>query len=128
MAIIHDPEVDQPYAPPLKASPRRSGGWFRSLQHRIALALAGDDEELIIENKTTISWRAYHNYHWLGIIDAGASQSFRLYKHGLLNVRPCDEGHEVEYLVLPLDIHVHRVHIYQWHMAKEIEVYDLKVA
>jgi hypothetical protein len=128
MAIIRDPEVDQRYAPPLKTSPKRSGGWFRRLQRRIRLALAGDDEELILENKTAISWHVYHNYHWLGIIDAGESQAFRLDKRGSLSVRPSEEGDEVEYLVLPLDLRVHRVRIYLRHLAKEVEVYDLRVA
>jgi len=113
MAVIHDPEVDQPRVPPLKTSPERSGGWFRRLQQRIKLALSGDDEELILENQTAISWRAYHNYHWLGIINAGESQAFRLEKRGSLSVRPSDEGGEVEYLMLPLDLRVHRVRIYR---------------
>jgi len=128
MAIIRDPEVNQPHAPPLKTSPERSGGWFRRLQRRIGLALAGDDEELILENQTAISWRAYHDYHWLGIIDPGESQTFRLDKRGSLSVRPSEEGDEVEYLVLPLDLHVHRVRIYHRHLAKAVEVYDLRVA
>jgi len=128
MAVIRDPEVNQPRVPLLKTSPERSGGWFRRLQRRIGLALAGDDEELILENKTAISWRAYHNYHWLGIIDAGESQAFRLDKRGSLSVRPSDEGDEVEYLVLPLDLRVHRVGIYRRLLAKEVEVYDLQVA
>ena len=80
MAIIHNPEVDQPRVPPLKTLPERSGGWFRRLQRRIGLALAGDDEELIVENKTAIPWHAYHNYHWLGVIDAGESQGVNLEK------------------------------------------------
>ncbi len=74
MAIIRDPEVNQPRVPPLKTLPERSGGWFR------------------------------------------------------LSVRPSDEGDEVEYLVLPLDLRVHRVRIYRRHLAKEVEVYDLQVA
>jgi hypothetical protein len=120
--------VDQRYAPPLKTSPKRSGGWFRRLQRRIGLALSGDDEELILENRTAISWRVYHNYHWLGIIDAGESQAFRLDKRGSLSVRPSEEEDEVEYLVLPLDLRMHRVRIYRRHLAKEVEVYDLRVA
>ena len=127
-AVIRDPEVGQPRVPPLKTSPERSGGWFRRLQQLIGLALAGDDEELILENKTAISWRTYHNYHWLGIIDAGESQAFRLDKRGSLSVRPSDGGDAVEYLVLPLDLRVHRVRIYRRHLAKEVEVFDLQVA
>jgi len=128
MAIIHNPEVDQPRVPPLKTLPERSGGWFRRLQRRIGLALAGDDEELIVENKTAIPWHVYHNYHWLGIIDAGESQAFRFDKRGSLSVRPSEEGDEVEYLLLPLDLRVHRVRIYRRHLAKEVEVYDLRIA
>ncbi len=128
MATIYDPEVGQPNAPPLKTSPQRSGDWFRRLQHRVKLAFAGDDEELVLENKTEISWRVYHNYHWLGIIDAGERQVFRLYKRGSLSVRPNAEGDEVEYLVFPLDVHAHYVQIYRRHMGKEVEVYDIRAS
>src|SRR5437899_2558891 len=98
MAIKISPEVERPEVPPLKTSPRRSGGWFRHLQQRIKLALAGDDEELVVENKTAISWRVYHNYHQLGIIDADEQYIFHLNKDGSLSVRPCSEGADVEYL------------------------------
>ena len=92
------------------------------------LALNGDDEELRIENKTDISWSVYHDYHQLGIIDAGESRSFRLQKHGNLNVRPVAQGDEVEYLVLPLTLRVKHVKIYRRQMAKDLEVYDMRVA
>ena len=125
MAIKSPNEVE---APPLKTSPRRSGGWFRRLQHRVKLALAGDDQELIIENKTVVSWRIYHDYHQLGIIDADERRVFQIDKHGSLNVRPFADEEGVEYLVLPLSIRVHRVHIYRRHMSAEIEVYEMCVA
>ncbi len=47
-------------------------------------------------------------------------------KHGSLSVRPCEEGENVEYLVLPLDVRVHHVHIYRKRMGKDIEVYDMR--
>jgi len=124
--VIKTPYEVEP--PPLKTSPRRSGGWFRRLQQRIRLALAGDDQELIVENKTRVSWRMYHDYHQLGIIDAGERRIFQIDKHGTLNVRPCADGEDVEYLVLPLSIRVHRVHIYRRSLSAEIEVYDMRVA
>src|SRR5712692_7669918 len=102
MAIQYAPEVESPDAPPLKTKPQRSGGWFRRLQERVRLALAGDDEELRVDNKTEVSWRVYHDYHLLGIIDAGESRVYRLHKHGNLNVRPGADSSQVEYLVLPL--------------------------
>src|SRR6266852_1759862 len=88
MSIKYAPEVEQPDVPPLETKPQRSGGWFTRLQRRVKYALGGDDEALIIENKTEISWRIYHNYHWLGIIDARERQVFQLHKHGSLSVRP----------------------------------------
>jgi hypothetical protein len=128
MAIKIPPEIERPEELPTKTSPRRSGGWFRRLQQRIKLALAGDDEELMVENKTAVSWRVYHNYHQLGIIDADEHRIFHLSKHGSLSVRPYAEGADVEYLVLPLNGRVHRVRIYRRRMGKEIEVYDMRVA
>ena len=128
MAIQHVPEVEQPDAPPLETKPRRSGGWFTRVQHRVRLALAGNDEELMLENRTEISWRVYHDYHLLGIIDAGEYLIFRLHKHGSLNVRPCAEKGQVEYLVLPLSVHVRRVYIYRRRFGKDLEVYDMRTA
>ena len=128
MAIKLPPEVERERVPPLKTSPRRSGGWFRHLQKRVKLAFAGDDEELVVENRTGVSWRVYHDYQQLGIIDADERRVFHLDKHGSLSVRPCADEENVEYLVLPLSIRVYRVQIYRRRMSKEIEVYDMRVA
>lgn len=128
MSIKYAPEVEQPDVPPLETKPQRSGGWFTRLQRRVKYALGGDDEALIIENKTEISWRIYHNYHWLSVIDARERQVFRLQKHGSLSVRPTSEGDEVEYLVLPLNYDITRVHIYRRQMGKDVEVYDMRIA
>ena len=125
MAIkIDDPDVRRERA----TSPRRSGGWFRRLQRRVKLALAGDDDKLVLENKTRVSWRVYHDYHQLGIIDAGEQRTFKLVKHGSLSARPYVEGENVEYLVLPLNQRVYRIFIYQRPMGQSIEVYDMRVA
>ncbi len=124
MAIASPPEVERP---PLETAPRRSGGWLRRLQQRIKLAFAGDDEELVLNNETAVSWRVYHNYHHLGIVDAGERRVFHLTKHGSLSARPWEEGEEVEYLVLPLSVRVQRVRIYRRRMSKEIEVYDMRI-
>ncbi len=128
MSIKYAPEVEQTDVPPLETKPQRSGGWFTRLQRRVKYALGGDDEALIIENKTEISWRIYHNYHWLGVIDARERQVFQLHKHGSLSVRPTSEGDEVEYLVLPLSYDVTRVHIYRRQMGKDVEIYDMRIA
>ena len=129
MAIKYTPGVEQPDAPPLKTNPRRSdGGWFRRIQHHVKLALAGNDDELRVENKTSISWRVYHNYHQLGIIDAHEQRIFRLDKHGSLSVRPYADGNDVEYLMLDLSIRIHRVHSYRRRVSREIELYDMRAA
>ena len=124
MAIT--PEIDERL--PLETSPRRSGGWLRRLQRRIKLAFAGDDEELVLNNETSVAWRVYHNYHQLGIIDPDEHRVFHLVKHGSLSARPWEEGTEVEYLVLSLSANIRRVRIYRRQMAKDIEVYDMSVA
>lgn len=124
--VITSPEIDT--MPPPATSPRRSGGWLRRLQRRIKLAFAGDDEELILKNETMVSWKVYHDYHQLGIIDADEQRTFHLVKHGSLSARPWKEGAEIEYLVLPLSTKIRRVRIYQRRMSKDIEVYDMSVA
>src|SRR5260370_8668078 len=128
MSIKYAPEVEQPDVPPLETKPQRSGGWFTRLQRRVKYALGGDDEALIIENKTEISWRIYHNYHWLGVIDARERQVFQLHKHGSLSVRPTSEGNEVDYLVLPLYYAVTPLHIYHRQLVNNVEVYDMRIA
>lgn len=125
MAIKTFPEIDDP---PLKTEPQCSDGWFRRLQHRVKLAFAGDNEHLLIANKTALSWRIYHNYHLLGIIDPDEQRTFQLSKHGLLNVRPATGEDGVEYLMLPLNGRISRVHIYRRLLGKEVEVYDIRVA
>ena len=90
--------------------------------------MRGDDEELELENKTAVSWRVYHDYHQLGIIDANERLTFRLNKQGSLSVRPTEDGDGVEYLVIPLNLRVHHVHIYRRRMGEELEVYDMRVA
>ena len=128
MPIQYAPEIEQPDAPPIETKPRRSGGWFTRIQDRIRLALAGSDEELMLENRTSVSWRVYHDYHLLGIIDANEDLLFRLHKHGSLHVRPCADKEQVEYLVLPLHVQVRRVYIYRRRLNSEIEVYDMRAA
>ena len=125
MAIQTIPEVEPP-----PTENRSRGGWLGRLLRRVRLALGGDDELLLIENATAISWRVYHDYHQLTILDAGEEQVFHLVKHGTLNMRPCsgNEGESVEYLVTPLAVHVQRVRIYRRQLSKELEVYDLRVA
>ncbi len=124
MAISTPPEVEVPR----QTSPRRSGGWLRRFWQRVRLSLDGDDEQLVVENKTTVAWYVYHDYHQLGIIDAGEQRKFHLVKHGELSVRPVLDGEQVEYLVLPLTLRVNRVRIYRRQMGKEIEVYDMRIA
>jgi hypothetical protein len=128
MAIKYTPEVDRPGAQPLETKPRRSGGWFRRLQQRVKLALAANDEELIVENRTEVRWFVYQNFHKLGIIDAGELLVFHIHKHGSLSARPVAEGDEVEYLVLPLNYDVTYVHIYCRQIGKDVEVYDMRAA
>ena len=125
MATKYAPDTG---VPPLETRPQRSGGWFRRLQNRVKLAMAGNDDELLIENRTQVAWRVYHDYHLLGILDAGESHLYRLHKHGSLNARPYAKEGEVEYLVLPLTMRVHRVSIYRRHLGQAVEVYDLRVA
>ena len=104
------------------------GGWLRGLRNLVRLAFGNRDDELILINNTKISWRVYHDYHMLGIIDAGERQTLKIEKHGTLNVRPAQEKEEVEYLVITLDNNVHRIRIYQRRMASNVEVYDMRAA
>ena len=120
----------EPEAPPTQTKPQRqnSAGWFTRVQHRIKLAMGGDDEELLVGNTTAVSWHIYHKYHLLGIIDPGETRLFHLRKRGNLNARPALESDAVEYLVVDLNSRVHRVEIYRRSMGQAVEVYDMRAA
>ena len=127
MAIKIAPELEPP---PTQTKPerQRSDGWFTRIQRRVKLALAGDDEELLIANNTAIPWYVYHKFHQLGILDPGETVLFRLRKRGNLNARPNLESDAVEYLVLDLNSAIQRVEIYRRSMGKEVDVYDMRAA
>lgn len=121
------PETERRKLPPVETLPRRSGGWFRQLGGRVRLAFAGDDDALEVNNATTVSWKIYHDYHQLGIIDVGERQTFHIDKRGSLSACPNVDG-DVEYLVLSLHERVHKVKIYRRRIGKELEVYDMRAA
>ena len=127
MAITFAPEVEETSLPTETRPQRQAGGWSIEPRPRVGLNLGSDDELLMVENKTHITWFIYHNFHQLGIIDSGELLVFHLCKHGSLSVRPRLEGDAVEYLVLPLNYNVNYVHIIRRQMSKELEVYDLSV-
>ena len=83
MAITYAPDVEEIDALPTEILPQRqAGGWSIQPQPRIGLNLGSDDELLMIENRTGVSWFIYHNYHQSGIIDPDELFLFHLYKHG----------------------------------------------
>ncbi len=127
MAITYAPEIEEIEAPPTETLPERQiGGWSPRPQPRIGLDLGSDDEMLLIENNTTISWSLYKDYHQLGIIDPGELLVFHICKHGTLNVRPLNTTDIVEYLVLPLNYFVNQVYIYRHSIDENVEVYDMR--
>jgi hypothetical protein len=99
MAIEVAPQLDPP---PTQARPQRQGaaGWFTRLRRRVKLAMAGENEKLLVTNTTPVSWHIYHKFHLLGILDSGETRLFRLRKTGSLNARPTAQSEESEYLVI----------------------------
>lgn len=129
LGVTCTPDVEETDTLPTKTLPeRRAGGWSIYPDPRIDLGLGSDDELLLLENKTSVSWMVYHNFHRLGIIDPGEVLVFHLVKHGSLSARPVAEGDVVDYLVLSLNFYVNYVHIYRRQMGKEVEIYDMRVA
>lgn len=127
MVVTCTPDIDELDMPPTKTLPQRqAGGWSIRPQPRVGLGLGSDDELLMLENRTTVSWLVYHEFHRLGVIDAGELLIFHLYKHGSLSVRPWKAGDEVEYLVLPLDFETTFVYIYRRQIGKEVEIFDMR--
>ncbi len=131
MAVKLIPEIELPDTPDhahTQIKPQRSDGWFTRTRHRVKLAMSGDDEELIVVNNTAISWRVYHNYHLLGIIDPGEEQVFRLQKRGQLKVCPSLASDAVEYLVLDLKGWLAGVEIYLRRIGQDLETYEMRAA
>lgn len=129
MGVTCTPDVEETETLPTKTLPqRRVGGWSIYPDPRIDLGLGSDDELLLLENKTDVSWVVYHNFHRLGIIDPGEVLVFHLVKHGSLSARPVAEGDAVEYLVLSLTYSVTYVHIYRRQMGERMEIYDMRAA
>jgi len=129
MTRTYAPEIEQEEILPTKTLPqRRAGGWSLHPQPRIGLNLGRDDELLLLENKTTIPWIVYHNFHQLGIIDPDELLVFHMCKHGSLSARPCEKDDVVEYLVLSLNYDIDQVEIYRRQMGVELEVYYMHAA
>lgn len=134
MPVITAPEIERIEeidAPdPETQTLRKRGGWSLRPQPRIGLDLGSDEDLLLIENLTDMRWMIYHNYHCLGIIDAGELLVFHVHKHGSLSTRPYNPttGDAVEYLTLPLTYDVTYVHIYRRHMSKDVDIFDMRVA
>lgn len=129
LGVTCTPDVEETDTLPTRTLPeRRAGGWSIYPDPRIDLGLGSDDELLLLENKTSVSWMVYHNFHRLGIIDPGEVLVFHLVKHGSLSARPVAEGDVVEYLVLSLDFYVNYVHIYRRQMGETVEIYDMHIA
>lgn len=138
LKLVPSPERTAPAWRPLKergepstqTKPQRqdSDGWFTRIKRRVKLAMEGDDEDLLVENTTAISWYIYHKYHLLGILDPWEIHTFRLRKSGNLNARPNQAGDATEYLVVDLDSSVQRVEIYRRKIGQELDVYDMRAA
>jgi hypothetical protein len=119
---------------PVEASPpetqtqplRRSGGWTLFALPRIGLHLHSDGEQLLLANRTAISWVIYHKFHQLGVIDADETLLLSLPKYGSLSVRPHGTNDNAEFLVLPLHHTIQQVVIYRHAMGANIEIYDMK--
>ena len=107
---------------------QRLGGWFRRFQHRVKLALHGDEEDLIVDNTTQVSWHLYRDFHHLGTVLAEERLTLKLLKRGSLSARPTMETDEVEYLLLPLSHKTRQVRIYRRQLTQELEVYDMQAA
>ena len=121
---------EEPEVPPTQTRPQRQGGggWFTRVKNRVKLALAGNEEALLVVNETAVSWHVYHKYHLLGILDPWETRTFRLRKNGNLNARPNLESDASDYLVLDLQARIQCVEIYRRQLGPAVDVYDMRAA
>jgi hypothetical protein len=123
MPVLSPIEVDLP----TRTQPRRQrGGWRLDPEPRIALDQGSDDDLLLVQNTTSVSWMLYHNYRQLGIIDPHELLAFHLCKRGKLSIRPNTTEQAVEYIMLDLTYETNLVYIYRRPMAEGVEVYDMR--
>ena len=58
--------------------------------------------ELLIANRTNQTWLLWHNYHSLGLLDAGNERHVRLVRAGTISARKLVADLDSEYLLLTL--------------------------
>jgi hypothetical protein len=121
---------EEPEAPPTQTRPQRQdeSGWFTRVRNRVKLAMAGNEEALLVANETAVSWHVYHKYHLLGILDPWEQRTFHLRKNGNLNARPNLESDASDYLVIDLHTRIQRVEIYRRQLGQAVEIYDMRAA
>jgi hypothetical protein len=121
---------DYPDDPETETKTERSTGWYTRFKNRIKLAMEGDDEDMLIVNNTAIAWKIHHKYHFLGIVEPGESEIFKIRKNGNLSACPniTVSVDPVDYLVVDLNSGINYVVIYLKSIGNTVEVYDMRAA
>lgn len=104
--IYVDPPIDE--GPPTKAVPGpephlQPNRWrFYFPWTKTAVSAPTYNGELLIANRTDQTWLVWHNYHSLGLLDAGKERRVRLVRAGTLSARQLVAAADSEYLLLSL--------------------------
>jgi hypothetical protein len=104
--IYVDSPLDGDRAPVATPEPHpylQPDGWrFRFPWVKTAVSAPTYDGELLIANRTDATWLLWHNYHSLGLLDAGAERRVGLVRAGTVSARKLVADVNSEYLLLSL--------------------------
>ena len=117
-------------APPTAPLPERWRPWWRRgfprPWNRTRVGAPLDDDELIIDNRTSDAWLLYLGYRALGPVDPHATLRVRVVKTGLMTARPVDAPTGTEYLTAHIGPHVRSVEI-RGEVVRGLRLYDLRL-
>src|SRR5579884_1536277 len=104
--IYVDPPVDDSHQSDAVPEPHphlQPSRWqFRFPWVKTAVSAPSYNGELLIVNRTRQRWLVWHNYHRLGLFDAGDIRHVRLVRAGTISARKLVTDVNSEYLLLAL--------------------------
>jgi hypothetical protein len=84
MPVVVEPEAP---APPTLTQTKRGFLRFRFPWHKTKVGSRGDEEELLVVNKTRAPWQLHLGYRALGVVEPGAQAAFLVVKKGMLTAQ-----------------------------------------
>lgn len=104
--VFVDPADDAAHPSAAVPEPRshlQPDGWrYHFPWVKTAVSAPAYNTALLIANRTEKSWLLWHNYHSLGLLEAGTERRVRVVRAGTLSARQLLAGPQAEYLLVSL--------------------------